>query len=74
MFASLLGSRTHQEKPSAGEERWNIYDELDRYLWEAITDRRPAQPLETRKENKSRLRRLAPLVRKSLFSTTLLCS
>lgn len=73
MFADMLGRRTHQGKKktkkttSPEEERWNIYDELDRYHQEAIFDRRRSQPLERGKENESRLRRLAPLVRKFLL-------
>lgn len=65
-FANIPGRHTHQEKSSAKEERRNIYDELDRYLQEAISDRRRAQPLERWKGNKGMLRRLAPLLRKFL--------
>lgn len=54
------------EKTSAEEERWNIYDELVHYMWEV--DRRCTQTLEQWKENKGRLHRLSPLVRKFLSS------
>ncbi|KAF5894782.1 Coiled-coil domain-containing protein 57, partial [Clarias magur] len=47
-------------KTSSKEESWNIYDEPRGDLQEAIFDRRRAQALELWKENKSRLRRLAP--------------